>query len=178
MLFLGLSVHCQRRPLPPAGVTNLPAGITKLKALASLDVSGCPLAFLPSGLGRLHGLRHLRLNGTNLMVGLMHTWEPLAKLPVLESVELRWGQGGGAPCDGSFGGVPWGVGGSLRVQAGEAAALQGTLPEPNMLIQEWPGVLPVLRPACLAAARSLCLPTPAETQRRGGCRRCCRACRR
>lgn len=27
--------------------------------------------------------------GTNLMVGLAHTWEPLAKLPALESVELR-----------------------------------------------------------------------------------------
>lgn len=71
------------------GVTHLPAGITKLKALASLDVSGCPLTFLPSGLGRLQALRHLRLNGTNLMVGLGHIWEPLAKLPLLESVELR-----------------------------------------------------------------------------------------
>ena len=27
--------------------------------------------------------------GTNLMVGLTHTWEPLSKMPALESVELR-----------------------------------------------------------------------------------------
>jgi hypothetical protein len=69
-------------------VTNLPAGITKLKGLACLDVSGCPLAFLPSQLWRLSTLRHLHLNGTNLLVGLQHTWEPLAKLPALVSLEL------------------------------------------------------------------------------------------
>lgn len=117
------------------GIANLPAGITKLKHLTCLDVSGCPLAFLPSQLWKLSHLRHLRLNGggrvgwpgelssalvcgaerpahvrraacirtkrgrspaplpplagTNLMVGLAHTWEPLSKLPALESVELR-----------------------------------------------------------------------------------------
>ncbi|KAL4428433.1 hypothetical protein ABPG75_002522 [Micractinium tetrahymenae] len=71
------------------GVTNLPAGLTKLKSLACLDVSGCPISFLPSNLWRLAGLRHVRLNGTSLMVGLMHSWEPLGKLPALESVELR-----------------------------------------------------------------------------------------
>lgn len=69
---------------------SLPAGITKLRALACLDVSGCPLNSLPTSLGRLQALRHLRLNGTNIMVGLMHIWEPLAKLPALESVEMRW----------------------------------------------------------------------------------------
>ncbi|PRW44486.1 small GTP-binding isoform B [Chlorella sorokiniana] len=71
------------------GVTNLPVGITKLKNLTCLDVSGCPLAFLPSQLWKLSALRHLRLNGTSLMVGLTHTWEPLTKMPALESVELR-----------------------------------------------------------------------------------------
>lgn len=128
-------------------MTNLPAGITRLKQLACLDVSGCPLTFLPSQLWKLAGLRHLRLNGagvaapdsilswlpggecaagaclsraglsepdaihcsftlgsfalvrgagTCLMVGLSHTWEPLAKLPALESLELRCaGRGGG-----------------------------------------------------------------------------------
>jgi len=49
-------------------VVNLPVGITKLKSLACLDVSGCSLSFLPSQLWRLSALRHLRLNGTNLMV--------------------------------------------------------------------------------------------------------------
>lgn len=75
---------------PPAGVTNLPVGITKLKKLESLDVSGCALSFLPSQLWRLAALRHLRLNGTGLLVQLAHTWEPLARLPALESLELRW----------------------------------------------------------------------------------------
>jgi hypothetical protein len=75
---------------PPAGVTNLPVGVTKLKKLESLDVSGCALSFLPSQLWRLAALRHLRLNGTGLLVQLAHTWEPLARLPALESLELRW----------------------------------------------------------------------------------------
>ena len=38
----------------------------------------------------LAALRHLRLNGTGLLVQLAHTWEPLARLPALESLELRW----------------------------------------------------------------------------------------
>ena len=71
-------------------MTNLPVGITKLKKLESLDVSGCALSFLPSQLWRLAALRHLRLNGTGLLVQLAHTWEPLTKLPALESLELRW----------------------------------------------------------------------------------------
>lgn len=120
-------------PLLPAGVTHLPAGITKLKALASLDVSGCPLTFLPSGLGRLQALRHLRLNGTNLMVGLGHIWEPLAKLPLLESVELRWVGVGGACVVGvtqmfvlGGRGVGWGGGAARAGGRGRGASAART----------------------------------------------------
>lgn len=34
-------------------------------------------------------LRSCPFAGTSLMVGLTHTWEPLTKMPSLESVELR-----------------------------------------------------------------------------------------
>lgn len=49
-------------------MSNLPAGITRLKQLACLDVSGCPLTFLPSQLWKLASLRHLRLNGARARV--------------------------------------------------------------------------------------------------------------
>ena len=49
-------------------MSNLPAGITRLKQLACLDVSGCPLTFLPSQLWKLASLRHLRLNGARACV--------------------------------------------------------------------------------------------------------------
>ncbi len=110
----------------PAGVFSLPAGITKLRALACLDVSGCPLNSLPTSLGRLQALRHLRLNGTNIMVGLMHIWEPLAKLPTLESVEMRWVLGDqgiqGLKRGGRWVGGVWGEG---ALQCAQAQARKG-----------------------------------------------------
>lgn len=69
LLLLCCSNPCAVHPpthLPRPGVTNLPAGITRLKQLACLDVSGCPLTFLPSQMWKLGSLRHLRLNGAVL----------------------------------------------------------------------------------------------------------------
>ena len=95
--------------LPPAGIAVLPGHITKLRSLASLDVSGCPLSFLPAVLWRLAALRRVRLNATHLAVSLAHTWEPLTKLPALESIELRWvdRRAGWVVMRGSLGGQAW-----------------------------------------------------------------------
>lgn len=75
--------------LAHTGVTSLPAGLTKLKHLASLDVSGCPLPCLPTSLSRLTALRRLRLSSTLLSLDLTHTWECVGNIPRLESLDLR-----------------------------------------------------------------------------------------
>eukprot|EP00887_Chlorella_sp_A99_P004948 scaffold4.g4948.t1 len=75
--------------LASKGVTAVPAGIARLKGLQCLDLSGCGIPLLPPALTKLTGLQHLRLNGTRVSAGLASFWTPLAKLPALQSVELR-----------------------------------------------------------------------------------------
>ena len=123
-----------------AGITNLPGGITRLRNLECLDVSGCPLTFLPSQLWRLAALRHVRLNNTCLAVGLQHAWEPLARLPALESLELRsvghgdgWLWWYGTPVAAAGGGGSW------PVACGHAAA-----PGAMIVCWIWELLLPIL----------------------------------
>ena len=71
-------------------MTHIPTGITRLKSLVALDMSGTRISFLPQNLWRCSELRHVRLNGTNVVLGMMHSWDPLVKLPRLETLELRW----------------------------------------------------------------------------------------
>lgn len=70
-------------------MTHIPTGISRLKNLHALDVSGCPISFLPQQLWRCSELRHVRVNGTNMVLAMPHVWEPLIKLQHLESLELR-----------------------------------------------------------------------------------------
>lgn len=75
--------------LASRGIEAVPAGITRLRDLACLDLSGCPIRSLPPALTKLPSLRELRLNSTQLPLGLASTWIALTKLPELEELELR-----------------------------------------------------------------------------------------